>query len=111
MSRVNSASSAFGGSGNKTGLVLPQKPTFTARERELVGHWKNYLKWEESNPLDMEDATTLRIRVQAAYAKAITALRFFPEIWYWYFHWTLEKGKAEDAIAVLKAGMDAIPGR
>ncbi len=62
-------------------LNLPQKPTFGAKDREYAGHWKSYLKWEESNPLDIEDKATFNMRMQGVYQKAIAALRFHPEIW------------------------------
>jgi len=48
-----------------------------------VGAWKNYLKWEESNPLELEekDRLTLIQRVQSVYRKAVIRMRFYGEIW------------------------------
>lgn len=62
-------------------IVLPQKPTYSMKERELMGAWKSYLKWEESNPLDIEDKSTLNMRMQGVYQKALSSMRFHPEMW------------------------------
>ena len=64
-------------------LYLPALRTFNAAERALVGAWKNYLKWEESNPLELEekDRTTLIQRIQGVYRKAVIRMRFYSEIW------------------------------
>lgn len=51
------------------------------REREQVGGWEKYLKWEISNPLSIEDVPTLRNRLHGAFRKAVMHMRFFPEIW------------------------------
>jgi len=67
-------------------LYLPPTPTFNAAERALVGAWKTYLKWEESNPLEFEDKdkTTLISRIQGVYRKAVIRMRFYAEIWFVY---------------------------
>ena len=64
-------------------LVLPRVPTFSQNERALVGAWKAYLKWEEGNPLELDekDKTVLIQRVQAVYRKAVIRMRYFTEIW------------------------------
>ena len=64
-------------------LVLPRVPTFSQNERALVGAWKAYLKWEESNPLELDekDKVVLIQRVQAVYRKAVIRMRYFAEIW------------------------------
>jgi cleavage stimulation factor subunit 3 len=61
-------------------LYLPAKPTFTNEERTLVGRWKAYLRFEESNPLNAQPKTLLQ-RVQDAYKKAVVRMRFYGEIW------------------------------
>ncbi|THH17582.1 hypothetical protein EW146_g3251 [Bondarzewia mesenterica] len=92
-------------------LYLPPLPTFNAAERALVGAWKNYLRWEESNPLEVEDKdkATLITRVQGVYRKAVIRMRFFGEIWYMAYIWTNSVGKTEEAISILKAGIEANP--
>ena len=67
-------------------LNLPARPTWIGdSDRSLCHAWKAYLKWEESNPLDIEDATVLQARVSAAFKKAVIRMRFFPEIWFAHF--------------------------
>lgn len=62
-------------------LSLPFRPTWIGdADRNLCHVWKTYLKWEESNPLEVDDAT-LQTRVTSAYRKAVVRMRFFPEIW------------------------------
>lgn len=69
---------------SKPELSLPTVPSFTIPERQLVGKWKAYLKWEESNPLMIEekDKKDLHNRIQLVYRKALVRMRFYPEIWY-----------------------------
>ncbi|EIW81739.1 Suf-domain-containing protein [Coniophora puteana RWD-64-598 SS2] len=103
-----SSSSAGGG---KVAQNLPAAPTFTAGERALVGSWKAYLKWEESNPLEIEDKerATFIGRVQQVYKKAVIRMRFFSEVWYMSFVWTNSIGKHEEAVNILKAGIESNP--
>ncbi|KAG2111422.1 hypothetical protein BD769DRAFT_1630282 [Suillus cothurnatus] len=77
----------------------------------LVGAWKTYLKWEESNPLEFEDKdkATLISRIQGVYRKAAIRMRFYAEIWYMSFVWTNSMGKPEEALNILKSGMEANP--
>lgn len=65
-------------------IWLPALPKFDQSERTLVGKWKAYLKWEESNPLEIEDKdkTTLITRLQGVYRKAVIRMRYYSEIWY-----------------------------
>ena len=116
-------------------LTLPARPTWVGEsDRALVHSWKTYLKWEESNPLDIEDTNVLQARISGAFKKAVIRMRFFPEIWsalftpsfkaavasntrvltgphlthrYMAYHWTTSLGKPEDAAALLKQGMDS----
>ncbi len=65
-------------------LFLPSLPSFDPAERSTVGKWKAYLKWEESDPLKIEDKEKplLILRVQSVYRKAVIRMRYFPEIWF-----------------------------
>lgn len=65
-------------------IYLPPLPSFNPAERALVGAWKTYLRWEESNPLEIEDKDKMVLisRVQSVYRKAMIRMRFFSEIWY-----------------------------
>ena len=94
-------------------IWLPTLPTFNQGERALVGQWKTYLKYEEGNPLEIEekDRTTLITRVQGVYKKALIRMRFFPEIWYMAYVWMNSVGKHEEAVKILEEGIKANPRR
>jgi cleavage stimulation factor subunit 3 len=68
----------------RAAMHLPRLPTFNPDERALVGAWKAYLKWEESNPLEIEekDRATFITRMQGVYRKAVVRMRYFAEIWF-----------------------------
>jgi cleavage stimulation factor subunit 3 len=109
------------------GLYLPARPSFTQAERNLVNAWKAYLKYEESNPLEMDDKekAQLHARIQAQYRKACVQMRFFPEIWYvfvlslgyersavpryMFYMWHRSIGQDAEAEKVLKAGLEPNP--
>lgn len=67
----------------RTSISLPRSPTFNASDKALVGRWRIYLKWEEGNPLEIEekDKAQLHLRLQGVYRKALVCMRFYPEIW------------------------------
>ena len=69
---------------NSSEIYLPSLPKFDASERALVGKWKAYLKWEEGNPLEIEekDRSILITRIQGVYRKAVIRLRYYSEIWH-----------------------------
>ncbi|KXN88352.1 mRNA 3'-end-processing protein RNA14 [Leucoagaricus sp. SymC.cos] len=92
-------------------IWLPSLPKFDQPERALVGKWKAYLKWEESNPLEIEDKdkATLITRLQGVYRKAVIRMRYYSEIWYMAYIWTSNIGKPDEAIAILKSGIEANP--
>ncbi|KAL0579473.1 mRNA 3'-end-processing protein rna14 [Marasmius crinis-equi] len=92
-------------------LFLPTVPSFTSRERQNVGRWKAYLKWEQSNPLELEekDRATLVTRIQMAYRKAVISMRYYPELWFMAYNWRASIEKHEEALATLKAGLKANP--
>ncbi|KAG9126214.1 mRNA 3'-end-processing protein rna14, partial [Ceratobasidium sp. 392] len=86
---------------------LPTIPTWSESDRAAIQGWKAYVKWEESNPLDLEDTAVLHNRVAGAYRKACAAMRFYPEIWYMAYNWANSSGKPDEALATLKQGMEA----
>ncbi|TFK28593.1 mRNA 3'-end-processing protein RNA14 [Coprinopsis marcescibilis] len=92
-------------------MYLPSLPKFDATERSLVGKWKAYLKWEESNPLEIEekDKQSLITRIQGVYRKAVIRMRFYSEIWFMAYTWSNSVGKNDEALAILKAGLEANP--
>lgn len=64
-------------------MILPSLPKFDAPDRASVGKWKIYLKWEEGNPLEVEEKekATLINRVMGVYRKAVVRMRYYTEIW------------------------------
>lgn len=68
---------------HRNSIWLPRVPTYAAGEKALVARWRAYLKWEESNPLEIEekDKAQLHSRLQSVYRKAVVRMRFYPEIW------------------------------
>ncbi|KAG5641047.1 hypothetical protein DXG03_006292 [Asterophora parasitica] len=98
-------------SGGRPDILLPSLPTFNASERMLVGKWKAYLKWEESNPLEVEDKdkAVLISRIQAVYRKAVIRMRYYTEIWFMAYTWTASVGKHDEALSILRAGIEANP--
>ncbi|KAI0637539.1 Suf-domain-containing protein [Trametes polyzona] len=97
--------------GNRPAIWLPRPPTFNQGDKALVQRWRLYLKWEESNPLEIEekDRATFLQRVQSVYRKAVVRMRYYSEIWYMAYAWTNSIGKTDEAIALLKSGIEANP--
>ncbi|KAI0337339.1 Suf-domain-containing protein [Trametopsis cervina] len=108
---------------HKTKIWLPRQPNFSAGDKALVGRWRLYLKWEEGNPLEIEDKdkAQLHSRLQGVYRKALVRMRFFSEIWYMAYVWYTalssdmslpeqkRKDRKDEALSVLKLGIDANP--
>ncbi|TFK35087.1 hypothetical protein BDQ12DRAFT_706778 [Crucibulum laeve] len=97
--------------GNRPDLYLPSLPSFDTADRTLVGKWKAYLRWEEGNPLEIEEKekATLITRIQGVYRKAVIRMRYYTEIWFMAYTWTNSVGKHEEAMSILKAGLEANP--
>ncbi|KIP07568.1 hypothetical protein PHLGIDRAFT_105533 [Phlebiopsis gigantea 11061_1 CR5-6] len=107
----------------RTSIWLPRVPTFTAGEKALQARWRAYLKWEESNPLEIDapEKQQLQNRLQSVYRKALVRMRFYPEIWFmaysWYKSLSLDestpeakrKDRKDEAMNILKAGLEANP--
>ena len=115
-------------------IWLPRPPTYNQGDKALVARWRLYLKWEESNPLEIEESNknTLVQRVQSVYKNATVRILFYSEIWsvssflpsmyarvaedgwrirYMAYVWTNSVGKTDEALTLLKAGIEANPAR
>ncbi|KAJ6544221.1 hypothetical protein B0H19DRAFT_1076360 [Mycena capillaripes] len=101
----------LGNNSNPTGISLPAPATFSGQERQLIGRWKAYLKWEEGNPLELEDKDRAIFigRVEKVYRKAVIRMRYYPEIWFMAYSWNASIGKNEEALSMLKGGLEANP--
>lgn len=89
---------------------VPTKPVFDEHDRQLLGAWKAYLKWEESNPLVLDDEQ-LEARVGYAMKRSTAEMRHFAEMWHLVAQYYVAQGKEERGMAVLKAGVEACPKR
>lgn len=104
---------------------IPAKPTFSEHDRQLVGAWKAYLKWEQGNPLVL-DEEQLEGRVGYAMKRCTGEMRHFAEMWHLVALYHLGEGesqgegdkeikgkeeKEEKGLEVLKAGVEACPKR
>lgn len=61
--------------------AMPPHPTFSAQDRAIVASWRAYLKWEEGNPLVIEDGEMLASRIGYALRKCLGEMRHFSELW------------------------------
>lgn len=89
--------------------AIPPRPTRSDSDRALVIAWKKYLKWEESNPLDIEEASVLSSRVSYSLKKCLTTMRFFPEFWHQAAVYWQGLDKSEEGLQYLKTGLEANP--
>ncbi|KZV60986.1 hypothetical protein PENSPDRAFT_593406 [Peniophora sp. CONT] len=94
---------------SRQALWLPHQPSFDQADRVLAGSWKSYLRWEESDPLNLEatERPLLLARVRSAYQTAFVRMRFFPEIWYMGSLWAKRLGEQEQELLVLTDGLAA----
>ena len=91
----------------------------------MVNAWKNYLKWEEGNPLVIEDEELKSQRIGYALRKCLGEMRHFPELWcvlsvcdrhqvdsrYYAVSYYSSSGKSEETVEVVRAGVQACPTR
>lgn len=62
--------------------ALPHRPDWSSPpDRQFMNNWRQYLKWEEGNPLQLEDKNALQARILFAHRKSLVHLRFYPEAW------------------------------
>jgi len=65
---------------NKSQPSIP--PSGSQEELKQVELWHNYINWEKSNPLKVEDPALVTKRVMFAYEQALLCLGHHPDIWY-----------------------------
>lgn len=109
---------------------VPRKPDWDSHaDQTQLRIWKELLAYEESDPMELGDAAAIRTRVNLAYKKALTHLRFYPEIWCVYYKDSIidliidipsflrynaaafarKSDKPDESTAFLKTGMEANP--
>ena len=61
---------------------VPHRPDWESRtDKTQVQIWKDLLRYEESDPMELGDPVAIRGRVLLGFNKAVAQLRFYPEIW------------------------------
>jgi cleavage stimulation factor subunit 3 len=93
--------------GNLDRNKIPRPPTWSPTERLELEAWKNWIEWEKSNPLLLDNENVLYSRIIYAYRQAIMNLRFYPEIWYSAIEYAKSKGKDSEAMEFMKNGIKA----
>ncbi|KAJ2468378.1 mRNA 3'-end-processing protein rna14, partial [Coemansia sp. RSA 2320] len=76
---------------------------------DYLDAWKQYLKWETSNPLNLSDSAALCRRVIYAYSQACIALRFYPEIWIEFAEYLSSLEQHSEALAKLRSASQVLP--
>ncbi|KAG1091487.1 hypothetical protein G6F42_019418 [Rhizopus arrhizus] len=89
--------------------VVSLPPKWSANELAQLDLWKNYIQWEKSDPLQLEDETAVMDRVAYTYQQAFLVLRLYPEIWYSFASYYLELNKPEKSLSILKQGIEIMP--
>ncbi|KAG0174771.1 mRNA 3'-end-processing protein rna14 [Apophysomyces sp. BC1015] len=89
--------------------AVPKPPQWSDKELQQLDLWKQYIRWEKSNPLQLDEEALISERVTYAYQQAFLVLRFYPEMWYDFANYYLEQGKTEKALDVLKQGTEVVP--
>ncbi|KAI8148365.1 hypothetical protein BJV82DRAFT_263631 [Fennellomyces sp. T-0311] len=89
--------------------VIPKPPQWTEKEISQLSAWRQYIQWEKSNPLQLEDEAMVVERVSYAYQQAFLVLRFYPELWYDFAMYYTELQKPDKALGVLKQGVEVLP--
>jgi len=76
---------------NKVAPSIP--PTGTTEELKQIELWNNYITWEKSNPLKVEDPGLVGRRVMFAYEQCLLCLGHHPDIWFEAAHYLQETAK------------------
>ncbi|KAI8808347.1 hypothetical protein BJ742DRAFT_288347 [Cladochytrium replicatum] len=92
-------------------MWMPKPPSWSEKECSVLAMWKRYIAWEKSNPLQFEEKEkpSLIARVSYAYRLALAMLRQYPEVWYDAAAYLSENGRVDDALAMLKTGIEILP--
>nr|CAG8597475.1 9724_t:CDS:10 [Entrophospora candida] len=89
--------------------IIPVPPKWTKQEKEQLSYWKDWIDWEKSNPLSLEDQSALSQRVMYAYKQAMMYLRFYPELWFEASNYLQSVKKEDEAVSTLKNATEIMP--
>jgi cleavage stimulation factor subunit 3 len=71
--------------------------------------WKRFIKYELSNPLNIDDEQTLTSRILFVYKSALLPLIHFPEIWVSLTEYLVSKDKIDEAITQAMISVERNP--
>ncbi|KAI9103161.1 hypothetical protein DFS34DRAFT_354924 [Phlyctochytrium arcticum] len=91
----------------KTWMAKP--PSWNAKELPILAAWKRLIAWECGNPLHLDDKSAWIARVMFAYRSALLMLRHYPEIHYDAANFLKENGRVDEAVSMLRTGVEIIP--
>lgn len=95
-------------------LVLPALPILDALERSILARWKAYLKWEESDPLELDQrgqSATLVSRIFHVYRKALIRMWYHDDIKSMACLWLEKVGKHQEALKISEMWVGADPDK
>ncbi|KAI0711702.1 hypothetical protein C8Q76DRAFT_623595 [Earliella scabrosa] len=93
-------------------ISFPVLPIHDQQSQGLVKRWRQYLLWEESDPLELGQISQQAYldRVRHAYRKAMVRMRYYPEIWFMAHVWASKVGNSDEGVTFLVEGLRASPG-
>lgn len=89
--------------------ILPPHPDFSQDDRRVVQAWRDYLKYEEGNPLASDDPNLVVLRVSYTLKKCMAQMRHFADLWHYAATYHYTAGRDDEGLAFLKAGVAAVP--
>ncbi len=87
----------------------PRLPSWTSSEIQSQKAWKKWIKWELTNPLELNDPKEVQKRVIYAYQQALSSNRFVPEMWYDATQYTFSIENKELGMKFITDGIAANP--
>jgi cleavage stimulation factor subunit 3 len=58
----------------------PKPPIWNDNDKRIVELWRQYLKWERSNPVHLDDGSLFQ-RILYCYKSSLIPMRHYPEFW------------------------------
>lgn len=82
---------------------------YTKVERIAYSRWMNWIKWEQSDPLDLQHGTMLQNRIAYAFEQAMLYVPLCPQIWLDGFSYFLSISDEQRALQTIRRGMRYCP--
>eukprot|EP01135_Chromosphaera_perkinsii_P006186 Nk52_evm3s442 gene=Nk52_evmTU3s442 len=87
---------------------LPLPVCNSTEEQQQLNAWRKYIDWEKLNSFKLEESVLVQ-RVLFAYSQAVLNLYHFPQCWYDYARFLIEKKMPKEAEEVFERGIKAMP--